>query len=187
MRKRFFILLAVVLFLFLFIGYKNMVEHTAVKDNAVKYINIPKEKYCINDNDCVKAECCHAKTCVNIDYKPDCDGITCTMVCEPDTLDCGQGICRCVDNKCRAVIKEIKPKNESGQLNKLANPASVYCVEQGYKIEIRENKFGQYGVCVFNSSRTNSNIIGKGNISSNNINITSECEEWAYYRGECSP
>jgi putative hemolysin len=50
----------------------------------------------------------------------------------------------------------------------LANPAAVHCEKQGYKIEIRSDKKGnQYGVCVFDDG--------------------TECEEWAYYRGECSP
>jgi putative hemolysin len=50
----------------------------------------------------------------------------------------------------------------------LANPASVYCEEQGYTLEIRtQADGGQYGVCVFPDG--------------------SECEEWAFYRGECHP
>lgn len=48
----------------------------------------------------------------------------------------------------------------------LANPASLFCENQGYKIEIREDPEGQYGVCIFQDS---------------------ECEEWQYYRGECKP
>lgn len=49
----------------------------------------------------------------------------------------------------------------------MANPASVYCAEQGGRLETRETGVGQYGVCVFPDGR--------------------ECEEWAYFRGECSP
>lgn len=50
----------------------------------------------------------------------------------------------------------------------LPNPVSVFCEENGGKIEIREDKQGnQQGICVFPN----------GN----------ECDEWAYYRGECSP
>jgi putative hemolysin len=50
----------------------------------------------------------------------------------------------------------------------VANPASVYCQEQGYTVEIRTDQTGaQYGVCVF----------GPG----------AECEEWAFYRHECGP
>lgn len=47
----------------------------------------------------------------------------------------------------------------------LANPASVNCAEKGGTLEIRENKLGQYGVCLFEDNR--------------------QCEEWALYRGDC--
>ena len=50
----------------------------------------------------------------------------------------------------------------------LANPASVYCKEQGGSLEIRKDESGgEYGVCQFEDG--------------------SECEEWAYFRGECEP
>jgi hypothetical protein len=49
----------------------------------------------------------------------------------------------------------------------LPNPASVYCEEQGGVLEIREGDDGQTGVCVFPDG--------------------SECEEWAFYNGECAP
>jgi putative hemolysin len=52
--------------------------------------------------------------------------------------------------------------------SELANPASVYCEGQGYTLEMRTDADGgQYGVCIFPDG--------------------SECEEWAFYRGECSP
>jgi len=54
-------------------------------------------------------------------------------------------------------------KGEAG----MANPASVYCEEQGGELEIRSNDAGEYGVCKFDDG--------------------SECEEWQFYRGECSP
>jgi putative hemolysin len=48
----------------------------------------------------------------------------------------------------------------------MANPASTFCVKNGYKIEIRKNADGsEYGVCIFNDGK--------------------ECEEWAFYRKEC--
>lgn len=47
----------------------------------------------------------------------------------------------------------------------LANPASVNCIEKGGTLEMRDNKNGQYGVCIFEDNR--------------------QCEEWALYRGEC--
>jgi uncharacterized protein len=49
----------------------------------------------------------------------------------------------------------------------IPNPASVYCKEQGNKHEIRMAADGnQNGICVFPDG--------------------SECDEWAYFRGECS-
>ena len=49
----------------------------------------------------------------------------------------------------------------------MANPASTYCVDKGGKVEIRDEAGGQVGYCVFPDG--------------------SECEEWAFYRGQCSP
>ncbi len=48
----------------------------------------------------------------------------------------------------------------------MPNPASKYCVDQGYNNTIRTNPDGsQTGYCIFPNGR--------------------ECEEWAYFRGEC--
>jgi putative hemolysin len=53
-------------------------------------------------------------------------------------------------------------------LANMPNPASVYCQQQGYTSEIRTAADGsQSGVCVFPNG--------------------SECDEWAYFRGECAP
>jgi len=49
----------------------------------------------------------------------------------------------------------------------MPNPASKYCVEQGGKVEIRTTEGGEVGYCVFPDG--------------------SECEEWAFFRGECAP
>jgi uncharacterized protein len=49
----------------------------------------------------------------------------------------------------------------------LANPASVNCEKKGGKLEIRKGKKGEYGVCKFPNGK--------------------ECEEWALFRGKCSP
>jgi putative hemolysin len=50
----------------------------------------------------------------------------------------------------------------------MPNPASVYCKERGNKHEIRMAADGsQNGICVFSDG--------------------SECDEWAYFRGECGP
>jgi putative hemolysin len=48
----------------------------------------------------------------------------------------------------------------------MPNPASVYCEENGGTVAMRQDDAGgQYGVCVFPDQ--------------------SECDEWAYYRGDC--
>lgn len=50
----------------------------------------------------------------------------------------------------------------------IPNPASVYCTQNGNKLEIHTAFDGnQFGICVFPD----------GGI----------CDEWAYFRGECSP
>jgi len=49
----------------------------------------------------------------------------------------------------------------------MPNPASEFCVEQGYDLEIRDEAGGQVGYCLFPDG--------------------SECEEWAFFRGECAP
>jgi len=50
----------------------------------------------------------------------------------------------------------------------MANPASVFCHEQGFQLEVRTDANGnQVGVCVFPDG--------------------TECEEWAYFRDECAP
>jgi len=50
----------------------------------------------------------------------------------------------------------------------MPNPASVYCEEQGHSLEIRTQADGsQRGFCVFADG--------------------TECDEWAYFRGECGP
>lgn len=56
----------------------------------------------------------------------------------------------------------------SEQVAGIANPASVYCIDQGGTLELRTDPDGGvYGVCIFSDG--------------------SECEEWAYFRNECQP
>jgi putative hemolysin len=49
----------------------------------------------------------------------------------------------------------------------MPNPASVHCEENGGRVEAREGAGGSAGVCVFADG--------------------SECDEWAFFRGECGP
>jgi hypothetical protein len=48
----------------------------------------------------------------------------------------------------------------------IANPASVHCIEQGGTLRIVIDTKGQYGICTLPDG--------------------TECEEWAYFRGECN-
>ena len=65
--------------------------------------------------------------------------------------------------------KEEVQKEEIAERSGLANPASMYCMNQtDNSWSIKEDAKGnQYGVCRFSDG--------------------SWCEEWAYYRGHCEP
>ncbi len=65
---------------------------------------VPTEKVCKVDSDCVPAACCHSTDVVNKENAPDCNGVLCTMNCEPGTLDCAQGEIKCSSGKCKAVL-----------------------------------------------------------------------------------
>lgn len=67
---------------------------------------IPDEKQCTSDDQCVAATCCHASEAVNSANAPNCQGILCTAVCEPGTLDCGQGELKCLNGGCTVVLFE---------------------------------------------------------------------------------
>ena len=66
---------------------------------------VPSNKICSIESDCVPATCCHPKEAVNLANAPDCKGTMCTFNCEPETLDCGQGEIKCVNQECITVIK----------------------------------------------------------------------------------
>jgi len=64
------------------------------------------------------------------------------------------------------VAPEVKGnQNEAVPSVGIANPASENCIQKGGTLEMRNNKNGQYGVCLFEDNR--------------------QCEEWALYRGQC--
>ncbi len=64
----------------------------------------PTEKQCKVDADCVPNKCCGATDGVNKDSGPDCEGILCAAVCNPDTIDCGNGQIKCIGHACTAVF-----------------------------------------------------------------------------------
>lgn len=49
----------------------------------------------------------------------------------------------------------------------IANPASTYCINHGGTLQIKTGPAGQYGMCSFSNG--------------------SQCEEWQFFRGQCSP
>jgi putative hemolysin len=63
------------------------------------------------------------------------------------------------------IISHNSQKKDSNISNLVSNPASIHCLQQNGTLEIRTGSDGQYGVC---------------------IKDTKECEEWKFYRGECS-
>ncbi len=70
-----------------------------------------------------------------------------------------------IDHASPGVVSEDKEYTPGSEL---ANPASVFCEEQGGTVEMRtDDAGGQYGMCLFEDG--------------------SACEEWAYFRGECKP
>jgi hypothetical protein len=60
----------------------------------------PAGAECAVDRDCVSSSCCHSSSCVGKNQAPVCNGIMCSQECKENTLDCQQGTCACVDNKC---------------------------------------------------------------------------------------
>jgi len=69
-----------------------------------EYSEVPEELQCNSDAECVPASDCHASTCINENFKQPSE-VFCTMNCEPGTLDCGQGECKCISNQCEAIIE----------------------------------------------------------------------------------
>lgn len=61
-------------------------------------------KECTADSDCAPISCCHANSCIQKDKAPDCSGTFCTLECAPNTLDCNQGSCSCINDKCQVAF-----------------------------------------------------------------------------------
>lgn len=69
--------------------------------DQVGEIVVDPAESCVTDADCVPAQCCHATSCTNKEFAPDCTGVACTLECRIGTLDCG-GDCYCMNNRCAA-------------------------------------------------------------------------------------
>ena len=66
---------------------------------------------------------------------------------------------------CLITFTDLFKKENLNDSSQIPNPASVYCKENNGTLEIRTNELGQYGICIKNEN---------------------ECEEWAFFRGECN-
>jgi putative hemolysin len=65
-------------------------------------------------------------------------------------------------------VQKTESESTDTPLVNMPNPASVYCEQSGNTLEIQTAADGsQSGVCIFPDG--------------------SSCDEWAYFRGECSP
>ena len=79
----------------------------------------------------------------------------------------GNPVMESYPRQCRAGGQTFTEKINDDKQAGIANPASVKCVSDGGRLDTRTDEHGgQYGVCVFADN--------------------SECEEWAYFRGECA-
>lgn len=76
----------------------------------------------------------------------------------------------CQNSSVNGPLNNHETKNLTNEVNNtqevgLANPASKNCLDKGGQSEMRTNKNGEYGVCLFEDNR--------------------QCEEWALLRGQC--
>lgn len=95
----FIVLLVILLFVFAFFVLENKktVKPTPVNDSQ-------NTTECNSDSGCVPRDCCHSSACVPASQKKVCN-LLCTAECAPNTLDCQQGECKCINGKCGAVFR----------------------------------------------------------------------------------
>lgn len=89
------------------------------------------------------------------------DGVCDDIVCLGTGCPCAEDIDSCPQD-CTESEEKVVDDTPFG----LANPASIYCMEQGGTLMFEEGDDGTIGYCILEDG--------------------TECEEWAYFRNECS-
>jgi len=97
------LLFVIVLLIILTILIASLMKLQKKENNPGNTLN--DSTRCNVGSDCVPKECCHATSCVNKEIKQDCGRTFCTQECKQGTIDCGQGSCGCINNKCAIVLK----------------------------------------------------------------------------------
>ena len=104
------------------------------------------------------------------------------------------------------VVEE--PTGEEDPFIGVPNPASFYCQEMGYMLELRDSSGGTEGICIFPDGteceeweflsgscaiqwtycqRQGSNIKAEDNIGTCVFSDGTSCPEYDYFIGECEP
>ena len=73
--------------------------------------------------------------------------------------------CTLILNGCK--LAALSASGDTEPVIGMPNPATVYCEEQGGTSEMRTDENGTVGICHFSDGST--------------------CDEWAFFRGECTP
>ena len=109
MNKRGFFIEIIIVVVLIIVGFfwfthQSDLENGLDNETLGEAIGGKLEEYVREE--CVPASCCHATECVLKSEAPSCDEISCTMNCEPNTLDCGYGSCEFVNEKCGVIWNE---------------------------------------------------------------------------------
>ncbi len=68
--------------------------------------------------------------------------------------------------KCLRIWEETCNSDTNNPNSQIANPASINCIDNGGTLDIIDTNEGQIGMCTLPGGK--------------------ECEEWVYFRGECT-
>lgn len=131
---------------------QNFVENYNGVNNKEIHICTDEEK---------AAQACtldYSPVCGKVENQVQCIKAPCPPIVEEKTFGNGCGACSA------GAISYISGECETESNTQLANPASVYCVEEKGELDIIDTNAGQAGYCNLPDGRS--------------------CEEWAYYRSE---